>query len=134
MFQLLNGLLFLLLQDPTAAVDAAKSVETPVVTPAATAVQDTAASVVNDEKKKPRTLRPVSLTTLRQDLMLHSMPPPIRAMTDAAAAKEGVIESTDAEAELPPAAPGKAWVAWVILLLVIAVPILLANHWQICGE
>ena len=31
------------------------------------------------------------------------------------------------EAAVPPAAASKAWVAWLILLLVIAVPILLAN-------
>ena len=60
MFQLLNGLLFLLLQDPTAAVDAAKAVETPVVDAVAgecCLCSDTAASAVelNDEnEQKPR--------------------------------------------------------------------------------
>ncbi len=127
MFQLLNGLLFLLLQDPTAAADAAKAVETPVVTPAVTAAEDAAAGVVADEKEK--VAEPASSVVdeakSRSDAAFDAATS--KSAEDSAAASEDVIESADAKADVPPAAPSKAWVAWLILLLVIAVPILLAN-------
>ncbi len=141
MFQLLNGLLFLLLQDPTAAADEAKAVESTVVTPAATAVEDaaasapkgtagavdTAASAVDDDVK-PKAADAAS--SIVDDAKARSDAAFEAATTksiDDAAAKEGVIEAAEAEADLPPAAASKAWVAWLILLLVIAIPILLAN-------
>ena len=57
MFQLLNGLLFLLLQDPTAAEEVAKSVETTAVTPA-TAVEDVAASAPQEPAGGVKTATP----------------------------------------------------------------------------
>jgi len=152
MFQLLNGLLFLLLQDPTAVADEAKSAETTVVTPAATAVEDAAASAPKEaagavdaaaasaadpstadasavdevkEKAPDAASSIVDDAKARSDAAFDAATS--KALDDAAAEKEGVIESADAESALPPAAAGNAWVAWLILLLVIAVPILLAN-------
>ncbi len=149
MFQLLSGLLFLLLQDPTTAADAAKALETPVVTPAGTVVEEAATSTVDEVKEKA--LLPVSPTrdssAVASDVdqvkektagnadTTSSIVDDAKARSDAAfdeanasvkdAGKEVVAESADAS--IPPAAPSQAWVAWLILLLVIAVPILLAN-------
>jgi len=153
MFQLLNGLLFLLLQDPTAAAaaDAAKAVETPVVTPADTAVQDTAASAPKEatgavdtvpsvadevevkEKADDAASSIVDEAKARSDAAFDAAT--TKAIEDAAAANKGVVESADGETDAQPAAASKAWVAWLILLLVIAVPILLsnvlANMWRV---
>lgn len=149
MFQLLNGLLFLLLQDPTAAADEAKAVETTVVTPAATAVEDAAAStqketaVVVDpsasaadevkEESAGSTSSIVDTARARSDEAFDAaMTKDIDAEVDA---RVGVIEPAEGESDVPPAAASQAWVAWLILLLVIAVPILLssvlANTWRV---
>ncbi|MBC7967672.1 MAG: hypothetical protein H7Z17_17290, partial [Fuerstia sp.] len=145
MFQLLNGLLFLLLQDPTAAVDAAKTVETTVAAPAAAAVQDAAASAVDEVKDKAADPVASEVDQVEEKAAdnadaASSIDDDAKARSDAAfdaatskeaddekATKEGVIESAGATADMPPAAPSTAWVAWLILLLVIAVPILLSN-------
>lgn len=140
MFQLLNGLLFLLLQDPTAAVDESKAVETSVVTPAATAVEeaavsapkeapslvdtaDTAANTADEVKEKAAE----TASSIVDDAKARFDAATTKSIDDAAATKKGVIESADPEADVPPATASNAWVAWLILLLVIAVPILLAN-------
>ena len=140
MFQLLNGLLFLLLQDPTAAEEVAKSVETTAVTPA-TAVEDVAASAPQEPAGGVKTATPdavpvrekaadgassiVDEAKARSDAAFDAAT--TQDIADAAVATEGVIEPADGEANLPPAGPDNAWVAWLILLLVIAVPILLSN-------
>ncbi len=141
MFQLLNGLLFLLLQDPTAAADAEKAVETTVATPAAIAVQDAATSAPKEDagaiepvanaadevKEKAAEEAPsiVDDAKARSDAAFDAAT--TKDIDEAVAAKTGVIEPADAKVDAPPAAPSNAWVAWLILLLVIAVPILLAN-------
>ena len=119
MFQLLNGLLFLLLQDPSAAVDAAKPVETPAVAPAEAAATDGAAATKDAEQPSQETEK-----SIVDDARARS-----DAAFDAATDVAGASTSTDTvkEAELPPMEPGKAGVAWLILLLVVFVPIVLAN-------
>ncbi len=123
MFQLLNGLLFLLLQDPATTVDAAKAVETTVSAQADSAPQKKADSSTADSK------------STAEDA---SAAPPAAPAVDATA-KAAEFQKANGEAEgtvaiveaanesLPPAATDHSWVAWLIFLLVIAVPIILAN-------
>ena len=140
MFQLLNGLLFLLLQDPSAAADEVKAVETIVVPPAATAVEDAAASApeetagavdssagaVDDDAKAKAADAASSIVDDARAKAAEFEAATTKAIDDAAA-KDGVVETTAAEVAAAPAAASKAWVAWFILLLVITVPMLLAN-------
>ena len=126
MFQLLNGLLILLLQDPATTVDAAKSAETTVSVPTDSAPQEKADNTAADSK------------STAEDASAAPVAAPVVADDDATAKAaefqkatvvdndaESVVEAAD-EAALP-AARDNSWVAWLIFLLVIAVPILLAN-------
>lgn len=122
MFQLLNGLLFLLLQDPAATVDAVKTAETPLVIPVDTAPQATADELASkaeaDEKSKATEAAAKEFT----DAATKASSDP---GTDEGTEKSSVKAADEtAELELP---PSQAWVAWLILLLVIVVPIVLAN-------
>ena len=131
MFQLLNGLLFLLLQDPAATVDAVKSSETPVVTPAAaetaSVVDESAAAASTDSKTNAtdaeKTAAPVT-EAKADDGKTKSDGVPAGESKDGAdggTAKPSSTVGENTAKELPVAGSG-AWVAWLILLLVIAVP------------
>ena len=136
MFQLLNGLLFLLLQDPAATVDAVKSSETPVVTPAAaetaSVVDESAAAASTDSKTNAtdaeKTAAPVT-EAKADDGKTKSDGVPAGESKDGAdggTAKPSSTVGENTAKELPVAGSG-AWIAWLILLLVIAVPIVMAN-------
>lgn len=134
MFQLLHGLLFLLLQDPAAAADAAKALE-----PSAAV----SAAAVNGEEAVKETASAVKDKATNVADEASNLIDNAKARSDAAfqaettnkdnSASESVSSSTDTD-DVPPAS-GKAWVAWLILLLVVAVPLLLsstlANMWRV---
>lgn len=130
MFQLLNGLLFLLLQDPAAAAEAVKAVDTPVASSAE------ATDSVNDEKATGATAADADDKAVNETTSTVGETDEVdKAVTefqknnsddDAEKTDTGALAET-ADGTLPPTAPDQSWIAWVILLLVIAVPILLAN-------
>jgi len=122
MFQLLNGLLFLLLQDPANTVDAAKVIETTVSAQADSAPQENAESTTADSKSTAEDASTAAaLPTAPADDATAKAAAEFQKATDDVA----VVEAADEP--VPPAASGTSWVAWFIFLLVIAVPILLAN-------
>jgi len=162
MFQLLNGLLFLLLQNPAATADEVKSVETPAVAPvdekaapvAEKAETPSPAPVAEDEKSKtnddgksaPSDAAATAGAATTEDAKTKTVDDgkdadsdtktksDDAAKDDAAkddAAKDDAAKDdaaiSKADAEEPPLPASQAWIAWLILLLVIVVPIVLAN-------
>lgn len=125
MFQLLNGLLFLLLQDPATAVDAAKAAETTVSAPADSAPQEKADTSAADSKSADeKTSAPTTAPTVEKD---DAAAKADEFLKETGGDKAGdSIDDAPEEATLP-AARDNSWVAWLIFLLVLAVPILLAN-------
>ncbi len=124
MFQLLNGLLFLLLQDPAITVDAAKAVETTVATPADSAPQEKAESSAEDAKSTDADAS-IAPPAAPADEVSAKAAAEFQKANGEAEGTVAVVKATDES--LPPAATDHSWVAWLIFLLVIAVPILLAN-------
>jgi SecD/SecF fusion protein len=128
MFQLLHGLLFLLLQDPSAVADAAKALEPSAAVSTATidgeeATND-ATSVVTDDKEEvvDQSSSLIDDAKARSDAAFQS---DSKSENNSAAETESISSGIDIETV--PLESGKAWVAWFILLMVIVVPILLSN-------
>ncbi len=144
MFQLLNGLLFLLLQDPAATADEVKSVETPVVAPAdekaAPVAEKSAAPVAEDEKAttdgdgksaasdKAATADAATTDNAKatiDDASKEAEVADTKTKSDDAAKDDAAVSKAD-DAE-PPLPASRAWIAWLILAMVVVIPIVLAN-------